>query len=147
MTNVTFKYLCFIAATPDQVWEGLTTSEFTRQYWHQSNIESDFEEGAPLVFKLLDGREAVVGKILKADKPNHLAYTWRFTEHTSMEMKEDTTVIFTLEAIDGGTKLLVVHEGYKEGDPVFDAISGGWPALLCSLKSLLETGKPMQTAR
>ncbi len=147
MTEVTFKYDCHIKASPDHVWEGLTTSEFTRQYWHESNIESNFKVGDPLVFKYQNGKDAVVGKIMKAEKPNLLSYTWRFTDKTSMPMEEDTLVTFILEEREWGTKLTVIHEGYSEDDPIFNDISNGWPMVLCSLKSLLETGKPMETAR
>jgi hypothetical protein len=37
----------------------------------------------------------------------------------------------------------VTHEGFADDSVVFDGISKGWPAILSSLKSLLETGKPL----
>jgi hypothetical protein len=40
-------------------------------------------------------------------------------------------------------KLTLTHEGFADDSVVVDGISKGWPAILSSLKSLLETGKPL----
>ena len=37
-------------------------------------------------------------------------------------------------------KLTVTHDGFPPGSRVLQAISEGWPAVLSSLKTLLETG-------
>jgi len=42
----------------------------------------------------------------------------------------------------GVVKLTVTHDGFAPGRAVLPAISEGWPAVLASLKTLLETGRP-----
>jgi hypothetical protein len=37
-------------------------------------------------------------------------------------------------------KLTVVHDDFEPGSNVLQGISDGWPAVLASLKTLLETG-------
>jgi uncharacterized protein YndB with AHSA1/START domain len=37
-------YSIFIRATPEQVWEAITTPEFTRRYFHGSEIDSTLTE-------------------------------------------------------------------------------------------------------
>ena len=49
-----------------------------------------------------------------------------------------------LEPFGKLVKLTLTHEGFAEGSKFFDGISKGWPAILSSLKSILETGKPLQ---
>jgi hypothetical protein len=50
-------------------------------------------------------------------------------------------VTFDIEAVGTGVaKLAVVHDGFPPGSSVLQAISAGWPAVLSSLKTLLETG-------
>ena len=50
-------------------------------------------------------------------------------------------VTFDIEDVGKGVaKLTVVHDGFPPGSSVLQAISQGWPAVLSSLKTLLETG-------
>ena len=51
MSKPDYAYVTIIAAPPEEVWRGLTTAEFTRQYWHTTSIRSDFEEGSPVEFR------------------------------------------------------------------------------------------------
>lgn len=37
----------------------------------------------------------------------------------------------------------MVHDGIPEGSAVYYGISNDWPAILSGLKTLLETGRPM----
>jgi len=38
----------------------------------------------------------------------------------------------------------VTQEGFAEGGKFLDGVSKGWPAILSGLKSMLETGKPLE---
>ena len=44
MSKPDFVYMTVIAATPEEVWKGLTTPEFTRQYWHNTRVRSDYNK-------------------------------------------------------------------------------------------------------
>ncbi len=40
-------------------------------------------------------------------------------------------------------KLIVIHDDFVPGSEMLKGVSGGWPLILASLKSLLETGQPL----
>ena len=141
MSKPEFVYMTVIAATPDEVWKGLTTPEFTCQYWHNTRVRSDYETGGRIEFLNEDGSVGVAGKILKAEHPEELAYTWQFTGADSVA-KDDppSRVTFRLEAIKTGTRLIVIHDELVEGSQTATMVAFGWPHVIAGLKTLLETG-------
>jgi uncharacterized protein YndB with AHSA1/START domain len=98
--------------------------------------------------------------ILESDPFRRLAYTWHaITPDWAMEVGMDAAtaatwraeprsrVAFDIEDVGHGTvKLTVTHDGFPPGSAVLPAISEGWPAVLSSLKTLLETGSPLRTS-
>ena len=142
MSKPEFVYMTLIAAPPEEVWKGLTTAEFTRQYWHNTRVRSDFEPGAAIEFLNDDDGIVVAGDILRADRPSELCYTWQFTGDDSVA-KDDppSRVTFRLEAIRTGTRLTVIHDQLEEGSQTATLISFGWPHVIAGLKTLLETGE------
>lgn len=140
MTKPEYAYVTIIAAPPEKVWEGLTTPEFTEQYWHQTRIRSDFREGSPLEF-LQDGEVCVRGEILRADPPVELVYTWSFCRNPETRDEARSRVTFHLRPIAAGTELTVLHDRFEPGSKTLEMVTGGWPYVIAGLKTLLETGK------
>jgi uncharacterized protein YndB with AHSA1/START domain len=140
-----FVYVTYIATTPERLWDALTDGQFTRQYWYDRRIESSWESGAPVRF--YDGASATItdeGIVLVADRPRQLAYTFRYTGQPAEEPASRVT--FSLEPGDGLVKLTLVHDliGAEE------AVAGwreGWSPILSSLKTLLESGRPLPQQR
>ena len=141
MSNADFVYMTVIAAPPEQVWQGLTTAEFTEQYWHATRVRSEFTPGATIEFLNPDGSAGVAGEILTADRPSELSYTWRFLRNPEAAGDPASRVTFKLEAIDAGTRLTVVHDQLAEGSATETMVSFGWPHVIAGLKTLLETGR------
>jgi uncharacterized protein YndB with AHSA1/START domain len=95
--------------------------------------------------------------ILESDPYRRLAYTWHtFTSEwaaahgiddtlrTAWAAEPRSKVAFDIEDTGNGVvKLTVVHDGFEPGSPVLQGVSSGWPAVLASLKSLLETGSAL----
>ena len=52
-----------------------------------------------------------------------------------------------VDVVHGVAKLTVVHDGFEPGSPVLQGISEGWPAVLASLKTPLETGSAYRPRR
>ena len=142
MSKPEFVYMTVIAAAPEEVWKGLTAPEFTRQYWHNTRVQSDYEPGSRIEFLNEDDSIGVAGKILMADPPKELSYTWQFTGADSAA-KDDppSRVTFRLEAIRTGTRLTVIHDQLEEGSQTAGMVAFGWPHVIAGLKTLLETGK------
>jgi hypothetical protein len=49
-------------------------------------------------------------------------------------------VTFEIEPSGAAVKLTVIHDGFDTGSAMLEGVSQGWPAVLSSLKPLLETG-------
>lgn len=142
MSKPEFVYMTVIAAPPEDVWNGLTTPEFTRQYWHNTRVRSDYQAGSRIEFLNEDGSVGVAGEILTANRPEELAYTWRFTGAESPARNDPPSrVTFHLEAIGVGTRLTVIHDQLEAGSQTATMVSFGWPHVLAGLKTLLETGR------
>jgi len=160
MTN--FTYTAYIHATPEQIWRGLTDPVVTRRYWRHhmagpKTFRSDWQKGSTWDLEHKDAGLVVSDPdqvILESDPYRRLSYTWHsFTPQwaTAVGMDASTAdtwraeprsnVTFDMDDIGKGvTKLTVTHDGFPPGSSVLHAISQGWPAVLSSLKTLLETG-------
>jgi uncharacterized protein YndB with AHSA1/START domain len=159
-----FTYTTYIHATPERVWHALTDPAITRHYWRheragEKTFRSDWKEGS--TYDLAHDEVGLVVSdpeqvILESDPYRRLAYTWHtFTPEwaTQVGMNEDTAdawraeprskVAFDIEDSGHGVVMLtVLHDGFEPGSQVLQGVSSGWPAVLSSLKTLLETGTP-----
>jgi uncharacterized protein YndB with AHSA1/START domain len=142
MKRPEFVYVTYIETTPEKLWEALTSSEFTRRYWFNTEVRSDWKVGSPFAL-VMDGKTTDVGEILEAIRPRRLAYTFKHVGNEELKKEPASKVVFTLEPHGKVVKLTLTHEGFIEGGKMLDGISKGWPAILASLKSLLESGAPL----
>jgi uncharacterized protein YndB with AHSA1/START domain len=117
----------------------LTSSEFTRRYWFNTDVRSDWKVGSAIAL-VMDGKTTDVGEILEADRPRRLSYTFKHVSDEELKQEPASKVVFALEPHGKVVKLTLTHEGFVEGGKMLDGISKGWPAILASLKSLLESG-------
>lgn len=139
MPRPEFVYVTYIKTTPDKLWEALTSSEFSRRYWFGTELRSSFKVGSPFAL-VMGGKVTDSGEILEADRPRRLSYTFRHELDDEMRKEGATKVVFTLEPHGELVKLTLTHEGFAKDSRLLDGISKGWPAILASLKSLLESG-------
>ncbi|HEY1561780.1 MAG TPA: SRPBCC family protein [Caulobacteraceae bacterium] len=138
-----FVYVTFIRAAPQRVWDALTQPEQTRLYWHGVTQVSDWTPGADWKMTFADGRIADAGRVVEIDPPRRLVLEWR--NEFMPELKAEGFSRCTIEISEEHdvTRLAVTHEIDVEGSKLIEAVSGGWPMILSSLKSLLETGAPL----
>jgi uncharacterized protein YndB with AHSA1/START domain len=142
MEKPDFVYVIFIEASPEAVWQGLTSPDFTEKYWGGLRIESTWEPGAP-VRHLRGGVAGLQGEVLEADPPRRLSYTFHMKISPAHEADPPSRVTFEIEQMAGMSKLTLRHHHERAGSATQETTSHGWPAILSSLKSLLETGKPL----
>jgi uncharacterized protein YndB with AHSA1/START domain len=122
----------------------LTDGKMSEQYWFGFAVTSDWKVGAP--FSLMkDGKVWDTGQVLECDPPRRLSYTFH-PQHSGVENEKPSRVTFALEDINGQVKLTMTHEDFEDGSRVFEMIQIGWPSVLSSLKSLLETGRALPPA-
>jgi uncharacterized protein YndB with AHSA1/START domain len=142
MLKPAFHYISYIETTAEQLWEALTSSAFTTRYWWDTSVISDWKVGSPVAL-VIKGLTTDVGEVLEADRPKRLSYTFHHILNERAMRERPSRVTYVLEPRDNIVKLTVTHEGFADDSVVFDGISKGWPAILSSLKSLLETGEPL----
>ena len=140
MRKPEFIYVSYIETTPEKLWEALTSSEFTKRYWFDTEVRSDWKVGSPFAL-VMGGKTTDTGAILEADPPRRLSYSFKHQLFEEMRHEPATKVVFTIEPHGRIVKLTVTHEGFIEGSKLLGAVSRGWPAILSGLKSLLETGR------
>jgi uncharacterized protein YndB with AHSA1/START domain len=143
MLKPAFIYVSYIETTPEELWEALTSSKFTTRYWWDTSLISDWKVGSPISL-VLKGKTTDVGEILVADRPRRLAYTFHHILNEAARKERPSRVTFALEPHGKLVKLTLTHEGFAGDSVVYDGISKGWPAILSSLKSLLETGEALE---
>jgi uncharacterized protein YndB with AHSA1/START domain/DNA-binding transcriptional ArsR family regulator len=160
MDKPEFVYTTYIHTTPERLWQALTEPAFTERYWGMA-FETDWQTGSTMVLHqqgvtVVDPEQVV----LEAEPYRRLSYTWHtFTPEWAAAHGVDqalaaewgaeprSKVAFDIE--DGGNgvvKLTVVHDGFEPGSAVLQGVSGGWPAVISALKTLVETGSPMPSS-
>ncbi|MEV6578759.1 SRPBCC family protein [Streptomyces sp. NPDC051582] len=158
MDSTTFLYTTYIRTTPERLWRALTEPAFTDRYWGVS-FESDWAKGSGLVWKQGGATMADAEQVVLVCEPfRRLSYTWHtFTEEwaravgiseevrTRIAAERRSTVTFDAEPEGELVKLTVTHEFDADGI-LHGMCSQGWPPILSSLKTLLETGEPLPTA-
>ena len=141
MSKPEFVYTTYIETTPEKLWHALTDGDFTERYWFGHRVASNWKVGSPYRFTH-PGKSSPEGKVLVSEPPKKLAYTWN---GCSDETKREgpSRVTFDIEPRGNVVKLTVTHDNLDEGGKTLRGISEGWPMVLASLKSFLETGRPM----
>jgi uncharacterized protein YndB with AHSA1/START domain len=139
-----FVYVIYIASSAERVFEALTSAEMSERYWHGARAVSDWKVGSPFALKLPRERNKdVTGTVLEYDPLRRLAYSFQ-PHHGGMEGEAPSRVTFEIETYKDQVKVTVVHEGFEPGGQVFEAISKGWPLVLSSLKSFVESGRVLR---
>jgi uncharacterized protein YndB with AHSA1/START domain/DNA-binding transcriptional ArsR family regulator len=136
----------YIRATLEAVWRGITDGAMTRRYFHETTINSTWTVGARVEYLFDDGRVAVEGEVLECDQPRRLSYTWHVLYNDEAALEAPSRVSWELEPLGESVRLRMTHDRFPAASIVFPEISQGWAPLLSSLKSLIETGAPLQFA-
>jgi len=146
MSKPEFVYVIYIETTPDQLWKALTDGDFTERYWFGVRLRSDWTIGSTFQMEHGDGTISDAGQVVAYDPPKRLAYTF---VNLSDEYRDDRPALATFELEPHGrlVKLTLTHAGFAAGGKMLPAVSRGWPAILSSLKSMLETGQPLDIPR
>jgi uncharacterized protein YndB with AHSA1/START domain len=141
-----YAYDIYIAVPPGKVWKGLVDGDLTRQYVYGTRFEGKLNKGAAYAF-VGDGDFKVAdGQILEIEPERRLVMTW--SAHWDEESAKDRASRVTYELASAGpsaTKLRVIHDDFDGQTATYSGSVAGWPLMLSSLKSLLETGKPLVT--
>ena len=137
-------YTIYIAATPQAVWEALTSAEFSRKYFFGFDVEIEQEVGGAFVIRMPDGAVHISGEVIECVVPSRLTITWNVNWPGLVDKLGTTLVTYDIAEAGDAVRLTMTEAHDRPLDE--DILSGGrmgWPAILSSLKSVLETGKPL----
>ncbi len=147
MTNDKFLYVIYIRTTPEELWDGLTKPEFTRAYWCECWHDTTWEPGAPWKLMIPDRRVGDSGEVIETAKPRRLVLKWRNEFVPELRAEGYSRCTFELEPAGEMVKLTVKHEIDRPESKFISAVSNGWPTILSSLKSFLETGNALEATK
>lgn len=136
-----FVYVTYIRSTPEKVFEAITRPEVARRYWGHENV-SDWVPGSEWQHVRDNAQRTVnvVGKVVEVDAPTRLVITWANPSQAT-DPDSYSRVTFDVAAYDGMVRLTVTHDELEAGSGMDKGVRQGWPIVLSSLKSLLETGQ------
>ncbi len=134
-------YTIYIASTPQQVWQALTSAEFSRKYFFGNAVEVDLRIGGSYVVRTPDGSLHISGEVIECVSPRKLTITFNVNWPALIEKLGPTLVTYEIEAVGEVVKLTLLQSHDRPlGDDILAGGRQGWPAILSSLKSVLETG-------
>ena len=144
----TFKpmtvYTIYIASTPEKVWEALTSAEFSRKYFFGNAVEVELKVGGAYIVRTPDGALHISGEVVECDPPKKLTVTFNVNWPALIEKLGPTLVTYEIEPTGDAVRLTMSESHDRPlSDDILSGGRQGWPAILSSLKSLLETGKPL----
>jgi uncharacterized protein YndB with AHSA1/START domain len=147
MASSRFVYVTYIRTTPEKLWQALIDPDFTRRYWAGTWQESPWQVGGPWRIMIPDGRVGDSGEIVEIDPPKRLVLTWRNEFKPELRAEGYSRLTYELEPLGTSVKLTILHEMDAPDSKLIGAVSQGWPHLMASLKSLLETGESLEETR
>jgi uncharacterized protein YndB with AHSA1/START domain len=147
MERSEFTYTIYIRTTADRLWQALTQPEHTKRYWVESWHDSTWQVGATWQLMIPDGRVGDSGEILEVLPPRRLVFTWRNEFQPDLRKEGHSRVSWELEPVGSCVKLTVTQVMERADSKLIQGVAGGWPMILSSLKSLLETGEPLEETR
>jgi len=141
MNKPSFVYVIYISTTPERLWDALRDPEMTKDYWGRSRNVSDWQPGSRWEHQHYDDAAVVdvAGTVLESDPPRRLVLSWADPEDFGNPEKH-SRVTFEIEPFEDSVKLTVTHDDLDPDSKRLAAVSQGWPAILSSLKTLIETG-------
>jgi uncharacterized protein YndB with AHSA1/START domain len=139
--TTSFVYVTYIASTPEKVFEAITRPDIARRYWGHENV-SDWKPGSKWehVRANEDRTVELVGKVIEIEPPTRLVISWANASQAA-DPDSHSRVTFDVVEYDDMVRLTVTHDDLIVGSGMAIGVSKGWPAVLSSLKSLLETGR------
>jgi uncharacterized protein YndB with AHSA1/START domain len=139
--TTSFVYVTYILSTPEKVFEAITKPDVARRYWGHENV-SDWRPGSKWEHvRANDGRSVeLVGEVVEVSPPTRLVITWANASQAS-DPASYSRVTFSIEEYENMVRLTVSHDELEAGSGMANGVMRGWPVVLSSLKSFLETGQ------
>ena len=134
----------YIRATPDQLWQAITSADIRARYQFGARVESSWTPGSSYQVAHQDApRSLIEGENLLLDPPRRLVQSYRAVWDDNIAAAGTSRVTWDIEPVGNSCRLTVTHDQLPENaDP---HLYGGWPMILSGLKTWIETGQELTT--
>ncbi|MGZ3528566.1 MAG: SRPBCC family protein [Vulcanimicrobiaceae bacterium] len=138
-------YEVYIRTTPEKLWDAITNGDVTKQYFFDGKIErSPRAPGDPMRYLDEDGNVMLDCTVIEIDPPRKLVHTFNGRYSPEEDRDPESRVTYEITPLGDVCKLALTHEHFNGESKVVEGTNRGWQIILSGLKTLLETGKPLQ---
>lgn len=133
MTDRNIQKSIYLAAAPSRVWDYLTDKALLAEWFHPA--ANDLADGQPYALLAKDGNELCSGEVI--EMVQHKKLTYSFTAKPMNGLM--TQVTWTLEAVEGGTRLSMIHKGFPAAAEAFGLLAAfdkGWDDHLQRMRAI-----------
>jgi uncharacterized protein YndB with AHSA1/START domain len=128
-----------IQSSPERIWEAITSPDWTRRYFHDTAVRSDWSAGGKVVWENPDGSAACQGEVLECDPPWRLVTTWTSLWSPEIAGEAPSRVTWEIEERAAKRCLLRVTHDQLEGAPkTRTGVSQGWPGIIERLRDAVQ---------
>jgi uncharacterized protein YndB with AHSA1/START domain/DNA-binding transcriptional ArsR family regulator len=133
-----FVFSTFIRTTPAKLWDAITNPEMTKLYYYGGRVQADLRVGGRFSYLDPSGEVNLDGEVLEIDPPRKLVTTFKAT--WSPPEGQVTRIMYEIEQMGDVCRLTMTHFDYEKS---MAGVEEGWPMIVAGLKTLLETGQPL----
>jgi uncharacterized protein YndB with AHSA1/START domain len=146
---LTHVYEVYIRTTPEKLWDALTDPKQTKQYFFGCSVGSDWETGAPLVYRMEDGYVPFEATIEAIEPRKRLVHSFKSNPEDNSTYSPDppSRVTYEIEQLGPTCLLRLTHEHFGGETSTTKGTNRGWQIIFSGLKTLLETGEPLKIER
>jgi uncharacterized protein YndB with AHSA1/START domain len=139
--TISFVYVTYVLSTPEKVFEAIMRPDIARRYWGHENV-SDWKPGSKWEHVRANDERSVelVGEVVEISPPSRLVMTWANASQAD-DPDSYSRVTFDIAEYDDMVRLTVTHDELEAGSRMENGMRRGWPIVLSSLKTFLETGR------
>jgi uncharacterized protein YndB with AHSA1/START domain len=137
-------YVIYIGATPEKVWQALTDPVFTRQYFFGFAVDVEPKTGGKFLMRYPDGRVHINGEVVEWSPPRRLSVTWLIEGMKEFGELPECLVTYDIEPSGESVKVTMTEShSWDVPEAILSGGRMGWPKIMSSLKSVIETGRPL----
>jgi uncharacterized protein YndB with AHSA1/START domain len=144
MANQNLTYAIHVATTPEKLWGAITSPEVLKNNW--GKIESQWTKGSRVTEVDDSGNVLWKGNVRRSEPPRLLSYTFDVTGSGEPPTEVTFELSPPVSPVTQDTQVVqlrVTQVGFVENSKLIAGCARAWPEILSSVKTQLETGRPL----
>ena len=130
---------------PEKVWQALTRSELISRWLMPNDFKPAVGHRFTFSTQPMGGRDGIVHcEVLEVEPNRRLVYSWKggSDDNPKYGSRLDSVVTWTLTPEKDGTRLRLVHAGFRSpgNDFAYDAMKPGWGRVMGRIAEIIATG-------